>query len=197
MHPQPPITTPITADQATHLLRLYLKAKDENRPHFMADAFDGEAEVDMVLHTGAISFPSRMQGLDAITNALVRDFGRTYENIYTFYLDKPDNTLTRNAFSCAWMVVMSEKVTGKVWAGCGRYDWEFQRRDRWLVRRLRITIAAMQTLPADKLPALLGWIHGVAYPWTNKELVLAHMPDEPGLAPLRDYVRGLSVNAVL
>jgi hypothetical protein len=163
----------------------------------MADAFDGEAEVDMVLHTDGISFPSRMQGLDAITNALVRDFGRTYENIYTFYLDKPDHSLARNAFSCDWMVVMSEKATGRVRAGCGRYDWEFYHRHRWLVRRLRITIADMQTLPADKLPALLGWIHGVGYPWTNKELVLAHMPDEPDLAPLRDYVRRQSANAVI
>jgi hypothetical protein len=187
----------ITPDQATLLLRLYLKAKDENRPHFMADAFDGEAEVDMVLHTGSISFPSRMQGLDAISNTLVRDFDRTYENVYTFYLDKPDNSLARNAFCCDWMVVMSEKATGRVRAGCGRYDWEFRHRDRWLVRRLRITIAAMQSLPADKLPALLGWIHGIGYPWTNKELVLAHMPEESDLAPLRDYVGRQPANATI
>jgi hypothetical protein len=178
----------ITPDQAAHLLRLYLKAKDENRPHFIADAFDHQARVEMVLHTGAISFPSHMEGIDAITDALVRNFGQTYENVYTFYLDKPDQSSAGNAFSCDWMVVMSEKASGKARVGCGRYDWEFGWRDRWLVRRLRITIAAMQVLPADLLPAMLRWIHGLGYPWTNNEMVLAHMPEEPDLAPVRDYL---------
>jgi hypothetical protein len=180
--------SPISADQATHLLRLYLKAKDENRPHFMADAFDKAAVVEMVLHTGAISFPSRMDGIDAITSVLVRDFGQTYENVYTFYLDKPDCSSAGRAFSCDWMVVMSEKTSRRARVGCGRYDWEFRRRDRWLVRRLRITIAAMQTLPADRLPALLGWVHGLGYPWTNNEMALAHMPGERDLDPVRDYL---------
>lgn len=181
---------PISPEQATHLLRLYLKAKDENRPHFMTDAFDTDAMVDMVLHTGAISFPSRMEGVEAITKALVRDFGQTYENVYTFYLDKPHSGMPGNAFSCDWMVVMSEKASGSVRVGCGRYDWEFRRSERWLVRGLRITIAAMQTLPAERLPAMLGWIHGLGYPWSTNAMALAHMPNDPELEPARAYLGG-------
>ena len=71
------------------VLRDYFHAKDENRPLYMARAFAPDAVLKMALRTQAIAFPPESHGLAAITDTLVRKFGQTYDNVFTFYLSRP------------------------------------------------------------------------------------------------------------
>ncbi len=100
------------------VLRRYFHAKDENRPHILDDAFASDAELVVANHTTTINFPAVTAGRAAIADVLVRTFGQTYENVYSFYLQRPIGP-TRE-FSCDWMVAMTEKATGAVRVGCGR-----------------------------------------------------------------------------
>uniref|UniRef100_UPI0039F01AA2 hypothetical protein n=1 Tax=Bordetella sputigena TaxID=1416810 RepID=UPI0039F01AA2 len=169
------------------LLRDYFHAKDENRPWYMARAFAPDARLSMVLKTQAIDFPSEVAGEPAIADTLSRAFGQTYDNVYTFYLDRPAPGAVLDAFSCDWMVAMTEKATGKVRVGCGRYDWRFQA-DPHLVKHLTITIESMATLPADTMPVVFGWITALPYPWLERA-ALDGMPAVPGLENLRWLTR--------
>ena len=105
------------------VLRNYFHAKDENRPHMLERVFEADAELVVVDHASSMSFPARTVGREAITGVLVRSFGQTYENIYSFYLRRPQ--AAAEAFSCGWLVTMSEKQSKSVRVGCGRYDWLF------------------------------------------------------------------------
>lgn len=175
---------------AQGLLQTYFKAKDENRPYFMADAFERDAVVEMSVQTDAISFPARMEGIEAIADGLVRKFGATYENVHSFYLEKYPGE-AGDAYVCDWLVAMSDKESGKVRVGCGRYDWHFVRRDRWLVDRLHISIAAMVVLPGQELDPVMGWATRLPYPWTGNERALAEMPRLAELEPVRNYLAGV------
>jgi hypothetical protein len=106
------------------VLRTYFHAKDENRPHLMAQVFSETARLETIVKTGAITFPPVATGLAAITDNLVRNFGHTYENVYSFYLARPQPGLHANTFSCDWLVGMSAKHDGGVRVGCG-HDWHF------------------------------------------------------------------------
>ncbi|AOB33016.1 hypothetical protein AKI39_23115 [Bordetella sp. H567] len=165
------------------LLRDYFHAKDENRPWYMARAFAPDARLNMVLKTASIAFPSEVAGEPAIADTLVRAFGQTYDNVYTFYLDRPAPGTVLDEFSCDWMVAMTEKATGNVRVGCGRYDWRFQAEPH-RVKHLTITIESMETLAAEAMPAVFEWITSLPYPWLDRA-ALAHMPALPGLENLR------------
>ena len=180
-------THTISRAQVRELIQTYFKAKDENRPHLMADAFHEKASVDMSVQTGAISFPSRMDGREAVTEGLVRNFGRTYENVYSFCLDERPVRIP-NRYACDWLVVMTEKDNCGVRVGCGRYEWIFSHDDRWLVSNLHITIAAMAVLPKDEQDAVFQWAGRLPYPWCSKEQALVELPRHALLASVRDYL---------
>jgi hypothetical protein len=165
------------------LLRDYFHAKDENRPWYMARAFAPHASLSMVLKTQSIAFPSEVAGEPAISDTLVRKFGQTYENVYTFYLDRPASGAVLAEFSCDWMVAMTEKSTGNVRLGCGRYDWRFQDEPH-RIKHLTITIEAMETLASDAMPAVFGWVTALPYPWLDRA-ALRGMPPLADLAGLR------------
>jgi hypothetical protein len=52
-----------------------LCGKDGNRPLLMKRAFADDAELEMVVRTDAISFPSSAKGQSAIEDIFVRRFG--------------------------------------------------------------------------------------------------------------------------
>jgi len=178
----------IPPTEATRLIQTYLRAKDENRPYLMPAAFAPDAMVEMVVPGGEISFPARMDGLDSITQVLVRDFSRSYENIYTFCLDAPVQAVADNGFGCDWLVLMTDKASGSARVGCGSYRWQFRRDYQWRVRRLIIEIRVMRVLPAAKAPALFNWSTRLSYPWTAHDEVLAYAPAWPALEPLREFL---------
>lgn len=169
------------------VLRDYFHAKDENRPHYMARAFAPEAVLKMALRTQAIAFPPESHGLAAIADTLVRKFGQTYDNVYTFYLSRPEPSARLPEYQCDWIVGMTEKATGNVRVGCGRYDWAFQP-DPYRATRLTITIETMVTLPASDTATVFGWLLGLDYPWTSAARVVATAPPLEALAPVVHYL---------
>ena len=169
-------------------MRNYLHAKDENRPVYMARAFTADAVLKMTLRTQAIAFPPEAHGRDAITEALVRTFGQTYENVFTFYLAHPGTDTRLDEYACDWFVGMMEKATGQVRVGCGRYDWTFQAEPH-LANRLTITIETMLNLPADTAPAIFGWLTTLPYPWTDPQRVMQTAPPIEALAPVMHWIR--------
>ena len=180
---------------SANLLRDYIRAKDENRPHLIRRVFCDAACLEMCVKTESISFPAVSQGAATIADVLVRRFNQTYENIYTFYLDKPaaESANPPAVFACDWLVGMSEKATGNVRVGCGRYEWVFEQDAPHRVERLAITIEAMQTLPPECLPDILGWLLALDYPWSSARAVCASVPKIKLLEPvLRHLDRGLS-----
>ena len=177
---------PSPSSTAEIIMRNYFHAKDENRPHLLNRVFTQDATLQVINNTATISFPSESHGRDAIAHALVRDFGRTYENVYSFYMSRPQTPMA--PFSCDWLVGMSEKSNRHVRVGCGRYDWEFQQAAPILAIRLVITIDTMQVLPPDQLPAIMQWLQRLAYPWTSPAAVMETAPGIGALEPVLNFI---------
>ena len=72
--------------QASDSIVAYLRAKDGNKPHLLAQAFTTDASLVMDVKTGSIAFPPVSTGRDAIAQVLVRQFAQAYENVYTLFL---------------------------------------------------------------------------------------------------------------
>lgn len=161
-------------NSANHI-RTYIRAKDENRPHLLACAFAPDAVVALVVNTPNISFPPVISGLDAIADALISGFGRTYENVYTFCLSEPPVDDARR-FTCDWLVGMSEKQNGAVRVGCGRYDWQFAGDAAGLIERVTITIDAMERLGRDRMPEVMDWLSCLPYPWCPARVAIERAP---------------------
>ena len=169
------------------ILRNYFHAKDENRPHLLEHVFEPNAELVVTNHTDTITFPARTVGREAIADVLVRNFGQVHENVYSFYLSRPPAEAA--AFSCGWLVAMSEKQSRSVRVGCGRYEWLFADTTTRLATHLTITIDAMQVLPPHGLAPVLAWVRALSYPWCSAEE--ATLP-APGIELLAPVLRQLS-----
>ena len=180
-------TGPLSPACTESVLRDCFHAKDENRPHYMARAFSPQAVLKMALRTQAIAFPPESHGLPAITDTLVRKFGQTYDNVYTFYLARPEAGACLPEYRCDWIVGMTEKATGNVRVGCGRYDWGFQP-DPYRANHLTTTIEPMGPLPPGDAEAVFGWLLALEYPWTNAQRVVAGAPPLEDLAPVVQYL---------
>jgi hypothetical protein len=141
----------------------YIRAKDGNRPHLLHAAFAADATLAMVVRTEAISFPPASRGRDAIADTLVRRFNQSYENVYTLCLGSQPEAGVQ-AFSCDWLVAMSQKQDGAVRVGSGRYDWSFTPGGP-MVSALTITIETMEVMPPDTLAPVMNWVSGLPYPW--------------------------------
>lgn len=159
-----------------HVLRTYFRAKDENRPDLIKKVFSETAVLETVVNTAGISFPSVSQGLAPITDVLVRNFAQTYENIRSFYLERPPPGVHLASFSCDWLVGMSERESNNVRVGCGRYDWRFQTAEPRLADRLLITIEVMQVFTVDHFDALFQWLTSLPYPWCPAHTILESAP---------------------
>jgi hypothetical protein len=166
----------------------YFFAKDGNRPFLMRRAFADDAELEMIVNTDAISFPSSAKGVAAIEDILGRRFANDFENVYTFCLSRP-SARNRSHFPCHWLVGMSSKNNGPIRVGCGRYDWYFTSDERCLVESLIITIDVMQTFQSLELDSIMGWITSLAYPWCTPSEVIEGMPKIEGLKTIKRYLK--------
>lgn len=166
----------------------YLYAKDGNRPVLMRDAFAEDVQLEMVVKTESISFPSSATGIAAIEEILVRRFANEFENVYTFCLERPTEA-NRRHFPCHWLVGMSAKINGQIRIGGGRYDWYFTSETRCLVEKLIITIDVMQIFPENELDRIMSWITRLPYPWCGSDDALRDMPRIEGLAPVERYLK--------
>jgi len=172
----------------------YLRAKDENRPYLMERAFVPDATLAIVVKSEAIAFPPFTRGRDAITQLLVREFGRTYENVRTLCYGSPPRS-TDGRHSCNWLVGMSAKDGGVIRVGVGRYDWTFAAPSPRHAERLDITIDLMQVLAADQLSAVTSWMFALPYPWCPIRTAFATAPRLGSLEPLRRWAEATSGSA--
>ena len=168
----------------------YIRAKDLNRPHLMRSAFTEGALLKMVVNTGAISFPPEVAGRDGIADVLVRRFGQTYENVYTFCLTGEPPPHDAAAFSCGWLVGMSGKADGEVRVGCGRYDWVFEGGDGVMrASRLTIAIEEMAVLPAEALRPVMDWLSALPPVWCGACEAFEGAPGYAALEPVKGRCR--------
>jgi hypothetical protein len=170
------------------VLRNYFHAKDENRPHLLDRVFTEAAVLEVRNITNTIAFPAVTTGRAEIANILVRAFGQTYENVYSFYLQRPRASVP--SFECDWVVAMTEKTSRNARVGCGSYDWIFAPDPPYLANRLVINIAAMHVLPPTAAPAVLSGVGELTYPWSSRaefERVAAkYAPFDPLLQQLNN-----------
>jgi hypothetical protein len=172
----------------SEIVRRYILAKDGNRPFLMRHAFAEDAELEMVVNTDAISFPSSAKGLSAIEDIVVRRFGVDYENVHTFCLSQPSE-INRRHFPCYWLVGMSARNDGQIRIGCGRYDWYFEAGAECRVERLVIAIDVMKIFPAADLAASMNWLTSLPYPWCAPDEAVRAVPAIAGFAGIEAYLR--------
>lgn len=176
---------------AQSLIRTYIRAKDDNRPHLMPHAFAQDATLTMTVKSDAIAFPGRSEGVQAISDVLARRFGQAYDNVYTFCVGDAAPALDARSVVCDWLVGMTDKVSGNVRVGCGSYAWQFADTKQGLrVKELDITIEVMQVLDPRHSPAVMDeWLARLPYPWADAAQVSALAPSLQALAPVLNYLR--------
>jgi len=169
-------------------VRRYILAKDGNRPFLIKRAFTEDAELELVVKTDAISFPSSAKGLGAIEDIVVRRFAVDFENIYTFCLSQPSEA-NRRHFPCDWLVGMSVRDGGQIRIGCGRYDWYFEAGAECRVEKLVIAIDVMKIFPATDLAASMAWLTRLPYPWCTPDEALRGRPPIEGFDEIEAYLK--------
>ncbi|SDV46454.1 hypothetical protein [Chitinasiproducens palmae] len=143
-------------------IETYIAAKDGNRPHRIGDAFEPDATLRMTVRTEAVAFPAVTHGASEIARILSSDFGRRYENVYTFCIGTPPASEVQ-ALTCDWLVCMSEKDGGALRVGWGTYQWTLSQAGR--IADLHIVIEAMTVLPARRAAEVFRWAGALPYPW--------------------------------
>lgn len=151
----------------------YIYAKDNNKPHLMKSVFTEVSKLDVKLKSQNISFPATTKGLKEITEVLISSFNNTYDNVYTLCLEDT-LVLEENSLKSIWLVVMTEKQSGKVRFGYGSYYWSFHNNN--LAEYLNITIENMIILEEKFADELLTWISSLAYPWCESRIILESLP---------------------
>jgi len=175
------------------VLRGYFHAKDENRPHLLGRVFTSDAALHINNSSSNITFPSVTQGRGSIADTLVTQFNKTYENIYSFYLARPPEAA--DAFSCAWLVGMTEKDTKNTRVGCGTYDWTFSAESPHLASALVISIDAMVVLPPSTTRVVFPWLLRAGYPWPSAAQATELAPPLAGLEPVVQHLRRYAIGA--
>lgn len=181
-HPQPS-----TASPAESVLAGYFRAKDANRPHRLDRVFSVDARLEVRNASSSIAFPAVTIGREQIAEVLVRQFGRTYENVYSFYLSRPAGLVRQ--FICPWLVGMTDKDSRTVRVGCGTYHWSLTYEPTPIATALVISIEAMQVLDPSSGPRVLAWLEALPYPWTSVEAVVHAAPGLEELMPVLKVLR--------
>ena len=169
-----------------NVVAAYLRAKDHNQPHLMRQAFASDARLEMIVNAGTISFPPAAQGIEAITEVLVRQFSRSYENVHTLCIGAPPAE-DAPRYGCQWLVCMSEKDSRAVRVGCGRYDWVFDSAPPRLASQLTITIEQMHSLAPEHLGPLMDWMSNLPAPWCAAHELRMGAPPIAELRAVVDY----------
>jgi hypothetical protein len=179
--------SPYATINAADAVSTYIFAKDRNRPQLMKDAFAVDCELEMVVKTDAISFPSSAKGLVQVTEVLVTSFGDQYENVRTFCLSRPSLEYLPH-FRCDWLVGMSARQGGAVRVGCGHYDWHFRSGDGGRVEKLAIEIEVMSVLPVETLKPIMQWLVALPYPWCSSIQACESIPAIEALGPIKRFL---------
>jgi len=170
----------------------YVRARDSNRPHLMKAAFTDAAVLQIRVEPGASNVHSDLVGRKAIVDTLVTRFNQAWENIYTLCIGaRPAADV--EAFSCAWLVVMSSKSNGSCRIGWGRYDWTFDLESQ-RARSLAIVVSAMKVVTTDVGP-LMDWVSLLPYPWCGGAEIMAAPPPIPHVRSILEHLKATRTHA--
>lgn len=169
--------TSIGSPEAKAIIEQYVYAKDYNRPYQMHRVFCEEATLEMRVNSESITFPPITRGREGIAELLSRQFGATYDNVYTLCISD-SVVFSGSELACRWLVVMThkEEKTGRV--GFGSYDWRFSQAPDPAVQSLIITIDEMNVIEAQKVEAYLAWINQKNYPWSCWAELVEDIPEK-------------------
>lgn len=177
---------PTPNNTAEIIIARYIEAKDQNRPHLMSLAFEDNAILTMQVESSEIEFPAQVNGRQAISQTLVRDFAGRFENIYTYCLTQPDDE-TANGCQLNWLVVMTERASGNIKLGYGRYDWLFNSQSG-LCSKLHIHIEHMQVVSAPVADKIYQRISDYPTPWQPASALLALLDDHAELSSAHTFL---------
>ncbi len=152
-----------------NLVGVYILAKDTNRPWHMQHAFKADAVLEMELLTSNIEFPGHVEGRVGISETLVSNFGKSFENVYTFCLEDTVES-HGDLLTCDWLVFMTEKGGSGLKVGWGTYAWQFSKSgvdEKVLAERLKIKIVQMDILPITLVDTVYPLITELPYPWVT------------------------------
>jgi len=181
------------AISAADAISTYILAKDSNRPQLMHRAFAQDCELEMIVKTDAISFPSSAKGPEQITQVLVTSFSEQYENIRTFCFSHPNSDFLPY-FHCEWLVGMSARQGGSFRIGCGHYGWDFGPDDDGRVKKLVIDIEIMCVLPSEGSKPIMQWLAALPYPWCSNVKARESIPAIDALQPIESFLRRMETS---
>ena len=162
--------------QYEDLLVKYICAKDKNKPSLMKEVFTDSSSLQMNLKTQNISFPAKTIGLKNITDVLVDNFNKNYENIFTFCL-KDTMKYQDNGLTCDWVVCMKDKINAEIRIGYGEYNCCFTSDSCTKVKLLCIKIEEMFVLKNQTIRPILNWLDDVSYPLCESEELFENAPN--------------------
>lgn len=179
------MTNKMMDSQRKTIIENYIHAKDGNRPQLMRYVFHASATLKMQIKTDQISFPADAVGLDAITDILVTNFSKSYEDVYTFCFSDSLKSSEKETL-CGWLVAMRERDSGNIRVGCGIYNWSFDNPQSTLADSLTITINQMIVLKPEFYGMVTDWLKKSDYPWTDTVSMMQKMPELEPLNTVRD-----------
>ncbi len=190
---RPEVATEAFAARLESVIGAYVRARDSNRPHLMKAAFTDAAVLQIRVEPGASNVHSRLAGRKAIVDTLVTRFNQAWENIYTLCIGARP-AADAEAFSCAWLVVMSSKSDGSCRIGWGRYDWTFDLESR-RARSLVIVVSAMKVVTAD-VGSLMDWVCLLPYPWCDAAEIVATPPPGAHARAILEHLEAAGTHAL-
>ena len=159
----------------------YLRAKDEQRPHLFPQVFSDDATfISRFAFETDFASEEPVVGVGPIADVF-RRLGAGFEDIYTVMLSDSVEATSRG-LQCRWVVAMRGRETREVRVAWGDYDWVFEG-DR--AKLLDVLMRKMVVLPPDRADAVASWMAGLPQHWCTREQLVAELPTEPRLEPLR------------
>ncbi|MGO4329893.1 hypothetical protein AB4Z48_13710 [Cupriavidus sp. 2TAF22] len=156
---------PIPLHTAKSLLETYVRAKDNNRPELIHEAFAQDATLTISINTDTIAFPAKTEGAQGIAATLVTEFAKTFDACRTYYV-ADELALVGDSIVVPWLVAMRETAANVLRLGKGYYRWGFAQADGPArIASLHIHIERMDSV-ADPMAATLAALQaGLTYPW--------------------------------
>ena len=166
-------------------LDLYIRAKDQNRPFLLTEAFVDQARFDLQLSED-IEFGRRAAGQRPETVA------ETVAVIGAQFLDVFTTTVTEsvvdasNSLACHWLAGLVGREEEQLFVNWGRYLFSFGPESR--VRRLQVSFDGGTVLPAGSQAQTLSWLSQLPSPLCSAKELLTGIPELEALEPLRGFV---------
>lgn len=173
------------------VLEKYIKGKDTDQFKLLESIYSENSEVTFEIKPNSITFPSVISGNKEIAQILSSEFNKKYCNVKTYYLSEnfPDIENLK-IDKQKWLVLMSEKNSGVLYAGAGSYNWEFEygKEQVLKIKHHHIFIEAMIKLKNLPLQFIIDLQNSIPYPWASENDVKELMQKYDDLLAITQYL---------